>query len=208
MKANAQTKDSVVAVSAKTIAILPARFKFIVPYDSRINLTAEQKKEVELRTGFAIQTGVYDWYLKNAKKKKLAAQVQDIKVTNNTLFADGMSFDQYLQLSEDSLLKILHTDAIWFCTSESSKIVSGGDEGFLGALSFGSIPGFMIGGLLSAAKPSSVTALQMGIKETGGANAVWTRAYQPLPNDTWGVDKALNRLLSLIPETFPYKKKK
>jgi hypothetical protein len=203
LNADAQTKKTATTGIEKTIAILPAKFKFIVPYENRKQIVPEQIKEVELRTGFAIQTGIYDWYLKNAKKKKLDVQAQDIKVTNNTLFAGGMSFNEYLQLGEDSLLKILHTDAVWFCSSESSKIVSGGDEGFLSVLGLGSFAG-----VLSALKPLSITTMKMEIKETDSESAVWKNEYKPFPNDTWGVDKVLKKMLSLAPETFPYKKKK
>lgn len=199
LKLQAQSTDT----SKRKIAILPAKFTLVVPYENRKTITWEQKKEVELRVGFAIQTEIYNWYLKNAKKLHFSSEIQDIKITNNQLFSGGLSFDEYLQLSQDSLLKILKTDAIWYCKSESSKIVSGGDEGFISVLGLGSVAG-----LLSIIAPVTATDMKMGITEAGSNNVLWKNDYHPVATNTYGVDKVLRKLLGVAQTTFPYKKKK
>jgi hypothetical protein len=95
----------------KTIALLPADATFILSAGEASKISREQLDESELKLGFMIQNELNKSFKKNAKYYKVS--VIDIRKTNELLFAKGLSFKAFKNISKDSIARILNVDA-WY----------------------------------------------------------------------------------------------
>jgi hypothetical protein len=85
----------------KLIALLPSNAQFKLNTNQKSAILKEQLEESELKLSFMIQTELNKWFEKN--KKSYSISVQNIKTTNELLFAKGMSFATYKSIDKDSL---------------------------------------------------------------------------------------------------------
>jgi hypothetical protein len=114
------TDNRVVFTKLKTIALIPTYATFLLDAKQKTTVLQTQIDEAELKLGFMIQSELN----KGLDKNKYSISIQDIKKTNESLFAKGDSFKNFLALSKDSISKLLNVDAILFCEVTLAKKIS------------------------------------------------------------------------------------
>ena len=75
----------------KTIAILPAIVKLLVPLDAKSNVSKDAIEDAQIKLSFIIQNEMYKWFQKN----KYTVDVQNVRYSNEKLFSKGLSFQEY-----------------------------------------------------------------------------------------------------------------
>jgi hypothetical protein len=117
---------------------LPAIVQIRAKEKDSIKITQEQIDEAALKLGFMIQNELYN----RIQKNKYTVTIQNIKFTNNKLFAGGLSFSKYKTMDEATLAKILEVDAVIFTKTDLSKMSFKNTTIFLG---LGSAGDFLLG---------------------------------------------------------------
>jgi hypothetical protein len=187
-----------IASKHKTIALLPSSASFILTTKQKSKISQSQIEESELKLGFMVQTELNKWFEKN--KKNYTISVQDIKITNELLFAKGMSFKEFLKVSKDSLAKILNVDAVIFCDVELANKFSNTEYDVL--LAYGAT--VTIFGIFMGSKYD--VKVKFGIVEKENLVTLWQKNYMPtgkIDEDIFGI---LRRMLKTAAVDFPYKK--
>jgi hypothetical protein len=187
-----------IAAKHKTIALLPASASFILTTKQKSKISQSQIEESELKLGFMVQTELNKWFEKN--KKNYTISVQDIKITNELLFAKGMNFKEFLKVSKDSLAKILNVDAVIFCDVELANKFSNTEYDVL--LAYGAP--VTIFGIFMGSKYD--VKVKFGIVEKENLVTLWQKNYMPtgkIDEDIFGI---LRRMLKTAAVDFPYKK--
>jgi hypothetical protein len=187
-----------IASTHKTVALLPSSVSFKLNAKQKSKISQEQLDESALKLGFMIQTELNKWFEKN--KKNYTISVQDIKMTNELLFSKGMKFKDFLQVSKDSLAKILNVDAVVFCNVELANKYSNTEYDLL--LAYGAPT--TIYGIFMGSKYD--VKVKFGILEKVNAITLWQKDYMPtgkIDEDIFGI---LRRMLKTAAVDFPYKK--
>jgi hypothetical protein len=127
----------------KIITILPAIVQILAKEKDSIKIPQEQFDEASLKLGFMIQHELYN----RIQKNKYTVAIQNVKYTNDKLFAGGLSFIKYKTMSETELAKILEVDTVIFCKTDLTKMNYKDNTIFLGLGSAGS---FLLGASLTA----------------------------------------------------------
>ncbi len=112
------SKFDAVKAAHKTIAILPAFVKLLVPDNQQKSITKNEIEDAQVKLSFIIQNEMYKWFQKN----KYSVTVQDVRYSNRTLFEKGLSYEQYKTMPTDTLAKILGVDAVVVCMTDLTKI--------------------------------------------------------------------------------------
>jgi hypothetical protein len=190
----------------KVIAILPAIVQIRAKENDSIKIPQEQLYEAALKLGFMIQNELYN----RIQKNKYTVNIQNIKYTNDKLFAGGLSFSKYKTMREIELAKILEVDAVIFCKTDLTKMSYKNSTIFLGLGSAGS---FLLGASLtafSAATAKVVQAdkinLQVGIVESENGIEIWQTSYTNEPSSYYGLEDFFSKSLKNASKIIPYRK--
>lgn len=186
------------------IALLPADVRITGNIE---NLGSEKIYQAELTTGFKFQAEIYSWFLKNGKKFKNSFEIQDISLTNNLLFSDGKSLNQYRNLTKDSIAKILKVDIILLCSSNIERTIKGLDP--LPMLSF-MIDPTLLGAINSLPVPNSEVHklfITLNIYDNNYHLPIWRQHYGHYNNGIYKLQDILRRILKDAVPNLPHNKK-
>jgi TolB-like protein len=183
-----------IAAKHKTVALLPADARFVLNGKEENKLSQSQLLESELKLGFMVQGELNNWFQKNNKLYTIS--VQNIKKTNELLFAKGMSFSTYKTLSKDSLASILGVDAVVFC--DISLALRYRDGEYI-------VSSLIIGGIITGSQYKVITTL--GVVEKNNPITLWQKRYEPNGKHYEDIFGILRRMLKTAAIDFPYKKK-
>ena len=188
-------------VAIKKIAILPAYVSII---DKTKKLDSLKIYRAELSSAFLLQAEINNWFEINKKKFKDKIVIQDIATTNELVFADKRSLNQFRNLTKDSLAKILGVDIVLFC---NAKIT--GNETKLTAVDHISMvtdPSLLniYGTLDGVGTKVHKIKMKIGFNIIGNENAVWQKDFGPYNN---GLDRLyfiVKRILKKSAKHIPY----
>ncbi len=184
----------------KMIAILPADARFTVSEAERIQLGDARIKESEQQLAFTIQAEENKYFRKNNKHYTVA--IQDIKKTNELLFASGRSFEEFRSMQQDSVAKLLGVDAVVFCNTSLSKKMSDG------AYATKEVATALLLPIPFAAMSGSQykVVMQVGLVDKYYPTIIWNTTYNPTGNREEDIFGIMKRTLRRSAETFPYNK--
>ena len=185
----------------KKIAILPADVRII---DKTKKLDSLKIYKAELSSAFLLQAEINNWFEINRKKFKDKIAIQDLATTNELVFADKRSLNQFRNLTKDSLAKILGVDIVLF---SNAKIT--GDETKLTVadhISMVTDPSLLniYGTLDDVGTKIHKINIEIGFNNTGDGNPVWQKDFGPYNN---GLDRLyfiVKRILKKSAKHIPY----
>ncbi len=183
-----------IAAKHKTIALLPADARFALSENEKNKISQSQLDESELKLGFMVQGELNKWFEKN--KKFYTINVQNIKATNELLFAKGMSFSTYKTVPKDSLASILGVDAVVFCNVNLALKYRNAEY---------AVSSLVFGGIITGSQYKVVTTL--GVVEKNNPITLWQKQYEPNGKHFEDIFGILTRMLKTAAVDFPYKKK-
>ena len=193
-------------VAQKLVAILPAFVNIHVKERDSAKISQEAINEGELKLGFIIQTELYN----RMQKNKYIVNVQPIKLTNDKLFAGGLSFSKYKTMNETELAKILQVDAVIFMKTDLSKMGYKSIDVFVG---LGSRNIFLLGASLTAISAATAKEVQtdkitlkVGIVESNSGAEIWQRVYINEPPNYDELEYFFSKSLYRVSKIIPYRK--
>jgi hypothetical protein len=181
--------------SIKRVAILPAIVNLI---DNTKKFTIEDIYKTELNTGFYIQNNIEPWFKEKHKKFDGSFEFQNTNTTNELLFAEKRSLNQFKNLSSDSLLKILNVDILLFCNAHlSCKITKLDPVDVTNAIIN---PSILNSFLVVAGTPNFSHTLKMniGFNETNKNNPYWQNEFGPYINGLQKLNSITDRALKTV----------
>jgi hypothetical protein len=190
----------------KVIAILPAIVKINVREKESAKIPQEALDEGELKLGFIIQNELY----KRMQKNKYTVNIQPVKLTNDKLFAGGMSFSKYKTMTKYELARILQVDAVIFTKANLEKMSYKSFDVFLDTNSPGS---FLLGAAFTAFSAATAKEiktdkikLKVGIMDTKNGIEIWQRDYYNEPSSYISLDDFFVQSLKNASKVIPYRK--
>jgi hypothetical protein len=188
------------------IAILPAIVSIHVKEKEKDKISQEALDNGELKLGFIIQNELY----KRMQKNKYTVTIQQVKLTNDKLFASGMSFSKYKTMTKYELAKILEVDAVIFTKANLEKMSYKSFDVFLDTGSPGS---FLLGAALTAFSAATAKEIQtdkiklkVGIVDTKNGIEIWQRDYYNEPSSYIPLDEFFVNSLKNASKFIPYRK--
>jgi hypothetical protein len=206
MKISQDTFLSRAKASHKVIAILPTIVQLHIKEAEIKKIPQEELDEASMKLSFMIQNELYI----HTQKKKYTVNIQNIKYTNDKLFAGGLSFNKYKTMNEIELAKILEVDAVILTETDLSKVSHKDFTIFLG---LNSLASFAIGASLTALgaatakeEQSDVINLQVGIMDAVSGVSIWKVDYNNAQSVSYGLDDFYRKSLKNVAKIIPYKK--
>jgi hypothetical protein len=182
-----------IAAKNKTIALLPADARFTLSENEKNKISQSQLDESEWKLGFMVQVELNKWFEKN--KKFYTISVENIKITNELLFAKDMSFSTYKNVPKDSLASILGVDAVVFCNVDLALKYRNAEY---------IVSSLVFGGIITGSQYKVVTTL--GVVEKNNPITLWQKQYEPNGKQYEDIFGILTRMLKTAAVDFPYKK--
>jgi len=185
------TDFSDVAVTHKTVAILPAEVSIkLRPNEAKKISPEDLQKNIET-TSYAIQDKMYSWFLRRNEKKQFTVKFQDVSKTNSTLKNAGFDYDDLALKSKEEIAKLLNVDAVISTTVRMDKPMSEG-----AALAVGII--FNTWGSTN----NAVTSIN--VHEAKQGDLIWKYDYQAQGSVGSSPENLVNALMKNASKKFPY----
>ena len=177
-----------------------------VPEQDSLTLPKKEVEEAIVKLGFIIQNTLYNYMLKD----KYTIKVQPTTFTNQTLFASGLSFNEYKKMNLADLAKLLQVDAVIYLKADLGKINYKNLSVFIGIGS----PGFiLLGGALTAVSAATAKVrqtdnvnLMASVIESEHGLEIWNKQYQSEPKTFGGLDDFFSTSLKNVSKKLLYKK--
>ncbi len=177
-------------VKHKIVAILP--FTATISYKKLPkNFDKDANEQDQKNMAASMQQGMYTYLLRKANDYTVT--FQDIERTNILLKQKGL-YDKLMEVTEDSLCKILGVDAVVKCTFSYERI---GSEG--GAI----VKTVLLGPAFGKTGSGSLT---MQIYNGTNGELLW-RFYKEMNEDvTSSANQVMERMMRKVARNFPYEK--
>jgi hypothetical protein len=195
-----------VKANHKTIAILPAFVKLLVPADAKSKISREAIEDAQTKLSFIIQNEMYKWFQKN----KYTVAVQDVRYSNNLLFSKGLSFAEYKTIPKDSIAKILGVDVVIFATTDLTKISYKSIDvylNFTSPLTAIASAGFTA---LNLAKPTTTVSddidMYFRVVDASSNSKLLEKSYSSKVTADKGLEEFYRNSIKNFAKNFPYKK--
>lgn len=174
----------------KKVAILP--FNATIGYRKLPkDYNAEANKEVEMKLGYDMQSGMYTFLLR--KSSDYTVEVQDVERTNAILKKNDL-INKLTETAPEELAKVLGVDAVIKSSYTYQKTKSEG-----GAIVLTLLVGFGTGSVATG-------ALTMQINDGKEGELVW-RFYKQMSEDVMSSPATMmERMMRKVGRNFPYQK--
>lgn len=189
----AQDFDSRTA-SHKTVAILPAEVSITLRPNEMKNVTPEQLRESEEKTGLTIQDKMYTWFLRRSGKFKYTVNFQDISKTNALLQQAGIRYGDLIGRTKEEIASLLGVDAVISTKASMKKPMSDGAA-------------VAVGLLVGVWGSTNDVQTSIAINEAQKGDLVWKYDYNATGSVGSNTDRLVNALMRNASKKFPYNDK-
>lgn len=172
----------------------------ILPFDVAITakklpkgVTPEMLKDQEKSNGYALQSDVYSYFLKEMSKGKYTVEFQDIDKTNSLLETAGFEYEDLRTVAKEKLIATLGVNALI-----SGKVVQEKPMSEGAAIALGLLVGVW-------GSTNEVTA-NLTIHNEGDGKLLWKYDYVASGSVGTSTSSLSKYLMKNVSKKFPYKK--
>lgn len=191
----------------KVLAILPFKVTLKLKPGKMRKLEIEDLKKIEEAEGEAVQSTLFDFFLKQKGKDSIKVSFQDITKTNELLAEMGWKNDSYRPKNLGEVCRRLKVDGVIIGTVTTSKLLSDQAAAAIYALGITAAIGTsLLGqpGSVGGSGPTNKGTCTINIHDSKTGELLWK--YENTLSRGMGsnTQTVINAMMRKVPKKFPY----
>ena len=191
----------------KELAILPFKVTLKLKPGKMRKLEIEDLKKIEKAEGEAVQSALFDFFLKQKEKDSFKVSFQDITKTNALLAEMGWKNDSYRPKNLEEVCRRLKVDGVIIGTVITSKLLSDKAAAAIYALGITVAIGTSLFGqpeIIGGPGPTNKGTCTIDIHDSKTGELLWK--YENTLSRGMGsnTQTVINAMMRKVPKKFPY----
>ena len=191
----------------KELAILPFKVTLKLKLGKMRKMEIEDLKKIEKAEGEAVQTALFDFFLKQKEKDSFKVSFQDITKTNELLAEMGWKNDSYRPKNLEEVCRRLKVDGVIIGTVITSKLLSDEAAAAMYALGITVALGTSLLGqpeIFGGPGPTNKGTCTIDIHDSKTGELLWKYENTLTRGMGSNTRTVINAMMRKVPKKFPY----